>query len=107
MGAGGLALVLAASTFETAEARWGGGFGGRSFAVRSFGAGPRILTRPSFVRVAPWRHRLVRRAFVGVPLVYGAYAYGWQLEMAQVPGVGNRQPVTGGRGTMTASTAYY
>jgi hypothetical protein len=31
LGAGALALVLAASTFDTAEARRSGGFGGRSF----------------------------------------------------------------------------
>jgi hypothetical protein len=87
LGAGARALVLAASTFDSAEARRSGGFGGRSFAVRSFSAGPRFVARPSFVRVAPWRHRHVRRAFDGVPLVYGAYAYTAQALGAQ-PSVG-------------------
>jgi len=75
-------VVLLASTFDTAEARRGGGWRGggnfrsSGFAVRSY-SGPRFVARPSFARVAPYyRHRHVRRAFVGVPLAYGAYYYG-------------------------------
>jgi hypothetical protein len=73
------ALVLAASTFDTAEARrggggWGGYRGGAHFAARSIG-GPRFIGRSNFVRVAPFRHRHVRRVFIGAPLAYGAYYY--------------------------------
>jgi hypothetical protein len=72
--------VLVASTFDTAEARHRGGGGGWSgggarFVGRSYSA-PRFVARSSFARVAPFRHRHVRRAFVGAPLAYGAYAYG-------------------------------
>jgi len=78
VGAAALALVLVATTFDTAEARRAGGGGfrgvGGHFAARSFG-GPRFVARSNFVRVAPFRHRHVRRAFVGVPLAYGAYYY--------------------------------
>jgi len=84
-GTAALALVLVASTYDTAEARraggggWGGfRSGGAHLAPRSFG-GPRFVAR-SFagprLHAAPFRHRHFRRAFVGVPLVYGAYYYG-------------------------------
>ncbi len=80
LGASALAIVLVASTFDPAEARRGGGGGfrggGAHFAARSFSA-PRFVARSSFARVAPFRHRHVRRAFVGVPLAYGAYAYSY------------------------------
>jgi hypothetical protein len=77
LGASALAIVLVASTFDTAEARRGGGWrgGGAHFSARSFSA-PRFVARSSFATVAPFRHRHVRRAFVGVPLAYGAYYYG-------------------------------
>jgi hypothetical protein len=83
LGAGALAIALVASTFDTAEARHrggGGGFrsggwggGGARFVARSYSA-PRFVARSSFAGVH--RHRHVRRAFVGVPLAYGAYGYG-------------------------------
>jgi hypothetical protein len=85
LGASALALVLVASTFDTAEARRGGGgggfrSGGHSFAARSFSgrafAPSRFVGRPSFA-YAGNRHRHFRRAFVGVPLAYGAYSYGY------------------------------
>jgi len=84
LGAGMLALVLVASTLDTAEARHSGGarsgghsFAARSFSGRSFGT-TRFVGRSNFAAVAPFRHRRhFRRAFVvGVPLAYGAYAYG-------------------------------
>jgi hypothetical protein len=80
LGASALAIVLVASTFDTAEAHRGGrggGWrgGGGSFVARSYSA-PRFVARSNFARVAPFRHRHVRRAFVGVPLAYGAYYYG-------------------------------
>jgi hypothetical protein len=80
LGASALAIVLVASTFDTAEAHRGGrggGWrgGGGSFVARSYSA-PRFIARSNFARVAPFRHRHVRRAFVGVPLAYGAYYYG-------------------------------
>jgi hypothetical protein len=78
-----VALVLAASTFDAAQAHRGGGYRGggghfaaRSFSGRSFG-GPRFIARSNFVRAAPFRHRHVRRGFVGVPLAYGAYGYSY------------------------------
>jgi hypothetical protein len=83
LGASALAIVLVASTFDTAEARRGGGGGGwrgggGHYSARSFSA-PRFVARSSsFARVAPFRHhRHVRRAFVGAPLAYGAYAYSY------------------------------
>ena len=85
LGASMLALVLVASTFDTAEAKRSGGYsvgGGHSFAAhsfpgRSFGT-TRFVGRSNFATVAPFRHRHhFRRGFVvGVPLAYGAYAYG-------------------------------
>ena len=85
LGASALAMVLVASTFDTAEARRGGGGGYRGgggfrsagvhFSARSF-SGPRYVAQSNFAGVAPFRHRHVRRAFVGVPLAYGAYYYG-------------------------------
>jgi hypothetical protein len=78
-----VALVLAASTFDAAQAHRGGGYRGggghfaaRSYSGRSFG-GARFIARSNFVRAAPFRHRHVRRGFVGVPLAYGAYAYSY------------------------------
>jgi hypothetical protein len=86
LGASTLALVLVASTFDTAEARRGGGGGGfrggggHSFAARSFSgrsfAGTRFVGRSNFASAGYGRHRHFRRGFVGVPLAYGAYAYG-------------------------------
>ena len=84
LGASMLALVLVASTFDTAEARRsGGGYrgGGHSFAARSFSgrsfAASRFVGRSNFASAGIVRHRHhFRRAFVGVPLVYGAYSYG-------------------------------
>jgi hypothetical protein len=79
LGASALAIVLVASTFDTAEAKhrsggWSGG--GARFVARSYSA-PRYVARSSsFTRIAPFRHRHVRRAFIGVPLAYGAYYYG-------------------------------
>jgi len=93
LGVSALALVLVASTFDAAEARRGGGggfragggghfaarsFAGRSFSGRSF-AGARFVGRPNFAYggYGRYRHRHIGRAFaVGVPLAYGAYAYG-------------------------------
>jgi hypothetical protein len=87
LGASALALVLVASTFDTAEARrsgGGGGFrsGGNSFAARSFSgrafAPSRFVGRPSYAAVGGFRHhRRFGRAFIGVPLAYGAYSYGY------------------------------
>ena len=74
--------MLVASTFDAAEAKHRGGGsgwsgGGARFVGRSYSA-PRYVARSySYARVAPFRHhRHVRRAFVGAPLAYGAYAYG-------------------------------
>jgi hypothetical protein len=86
LGASVFALVLVASTFDTAEARRaGGGFrssGGHSFAARSFSgrsfAPSRFVGRSNFASAGIVRHRHhFRRAFVGVPLAYGAYAYSY------------------------------
>ena len=79
LGAGVLALVLVASTFDTAEARRGGGFrsGGYAFSGRSFA--PRFVGRSNFVSGGVFRHRhrhFGRGFVVGVPLAYGAY-YGY------------------------------
>lgn len=91
-----LALALAAGTFDTAEARKGGGFGGgggkfhgggaRFHSARPF-AGPRSYAGPRFYKGAhlgqrhhfAHRHRHFRRhIFVGVPFAYGgAYYYGY------------------------------
>jgi hypothetical protein len=87
LGASMLALVLVASTFDTAEAKRSGGFrvgGGHSFAARSypgrsFGT-TRFVGRSSFAGVAPFRHRhrhIGRGIAIGVPLAYGAYAYSY------------------------------
>lgn len=88
LGASALALVLVASTFDTAEAGRRGGFGfraggghfaARSFGVRSFG-GARFIARPRFAYggYARPRYRHYGRAFgIGVPLAYGAYAYSY------------------------------
>ena len=77
LGASALAIVLVASTFDTAEAKHRGGWsgGGARFVARSYSA-PRFVARSNFARVAPFRHRHARRAFIGVPLAYGAYYYG-------------------------------
>lgn len=97
LGASALALVLVASTFDTAEAgRRGGGFrggsghfavrsfSGRSFSARSFSgrsfAPSRFVGRSNFARAGQFRHRHrhIGRGFaIGVPLAYGAYAYGY------------------------------
>jgi hypothetical protein len=86
LGAGALALVLVAGTFDAAEARRGGGGGfrggGHSFAARSFSSGrtfvpSRFVGRSNFVSAGAFRHRRFGRAFVGVPLAYGAYSYGY------------------------------
>jgi hypothetical protein len=83
LGAGALAVVLVASTFDTAEARRGGGWGGfragggGHFAARPFA--PRFAVGPRYGRVAhfaPRRH-FRRGVFIGAPLAYGAYAYGY------------------------------
>jgi hypothetical protein len=88
--AAGLAFVLAAGTFDSAEARRGGGGfrsgGGGHFGARSFG-GSRFVARPNFHRGAAFvgprhfghRHgRHFRRGIiVGAPLAYGAYYYGY------------------------------
>jgi hypothetical protein len=82
-----LAAVVVGSTFDTAEARRGGGGwhgGGARFVGRSFGGGSFRAFRagPSIGRVyaGGYRHRHFRRGigFVGVPLAaYGGYyAYG-------------------------------
>jgi len=87
LGASALALVLVASTFDTAEARRsGGGFssGGHSFAARSFSSGrafapSRFVGRSSFASAGHFRHRhrhIGRGVLIGAPLVYGAYSYG-------------------------------
>jgi hypothetical protein len=89
LSASALALVLVASTFDTAEARRSGnGFrssGGHSFAGRSFSgrsSGPsRFVGRSNFGSAGHFRHRHrhIGRGFaVGVPLAaYGAYAYSY------------------------------
>jgi hypothetical protein len=83
LGASALALVLVASTFDTAEARRNGGGlriggGGGHFAARSFG-GTRFMGRSSFAGIGHrHRHRHIGRGFaIGVPLAYGAYAYSY------------------------------
>ena len=91
LGASALALVLVASTFDAAEARHRGGGGWSGGGARFVGAlVQRTALRSavvSFARVAPFRHhRHVRRAFVGVPLAYGAYVLRQRLQLAQVPG---------------------
>jgi hypothetical protein len=88
LGASMLALVLVASTFDTAEAKPSGGYRGgsghsfaaRSFSGRSFGT-TRFVGRSNFAAAGNFghrhRHRHIGRGFlVGVPLAYGAYAYG-------------------------------
>jgi len=74
-GATALALVLAAGTFEAAEAHRAGGYrAGPHFVARPFAAG-RYVGRPSYA--APYVHRRhFRRGFIGVPFAYGAYYYG-------------------------------
>jgi hypothetical protein len=75
-----LGLVLVAGTFDTAEARRGGGFrmGGHGhIGARAFA--PRFAARPFVGRHAHFgRHRHFRRGFIiGAPLAYGAYSYGY------------------------------
>ena len=88
LGASALALVLVASTFDTAEARRGGGgfrgSGGHAFAARSFSgrafAPSRFVGRSNFASAGyvRHRHRHIGRGFaIGVPLAYGAYAYSY------------------------------
>jgi hypothetical protein len=79
LGAGVLALVLMTTTVDTAEAyRHGGWSGGARFSGRAIG--PRFVGRPyvgrSYAFYGPRRH-FRRGVFIGAPLVYGAYAYGY------------------------------
>jgi hypothetical protein len=81
--AAALALLLAASAFDTADARRGGGFhgggfrSGGHFAARSFG-GTRFVGRPHFAARSAFvgRRAFRRGVIVGAPLAYGAYYYG-------------------------------
>ena len=87
LGVSALAVVLVASTStpprrgavaEAVSSRRRRAFRGRSFSGRSF-AGARFVGRPNFAYggYGRYRHRHIGRAFaVGVPLAYGAYAYG-------------------------------
>src|SRR5689334_20018872 len=88
LGAGALALIVVAGTFDAAEARRGfGGFragGGGGFAVRSYSgrafAPSRFVARPAFA-AGHWRHhghrRFGRAVLIGAPLAFGAYSYGY------------------------------
>ena len=89
MAAGTLAVLLISSTFDPADAKRGGGWGGRgysggharAFSGRAFSAprfyGGSSYRAHSFAGRHVHRHRHIRRGIaVGVPLAaYGAYYY--------------------------------
>jgi len=91
LAAGVIALLLVASMFDTAEARKGGGWGGRGVG----GGHARVYSGRAFHSGHAFRshrgHHFARRGvIVGVPLAYGAYYYAsscsWLRHRALVTG---------------------
>jgi uncharacterized membrane protein len=92
LAAGAFALLVAASAFDTAEARKGGGGGWGGGRGHHGGGHVRAFSGHAFRGGHAFRsHRFVRRGvIVGVPLAYGAYYYGnscsWLRHRALVTG---------------------
>jgi hypothetical protein len=91
LAAGAFALLVAASAFDTAEARKGGGGGWGGGRGYHGGGHARAFSGHAFRGHAFRSHRFVRRGvIVGVPLAYGAYYYAnscsWLRHRALVTG---------------------